>query len=358
MTSSRSSTPVHLMSPPPPQSSQTFPPLFVINLAAQQKRRQCICAQLDRLLVLYTMIDAVGAEDISAQELPKIYSSKQARLYVGRTLSLPEIACYLSHLKAMQAIIDSGAAYGVVIEDDVKIQPEFVEVILGIETLPPVWNIIQIGNSVNGDYPLPAVFRHKQIYELPCGYRLSALLPETWGTTGYVIRREFCEYFLHKAYPIFCPIDARLFSIFLSLSFSYSLRRKFLVHHDDETLENSTIHGTREASYCEEVERRKIEDVPLPNVRSRLQSLKSFVFDTLLEYLMRLLVCYYPIPRPAYKRNILLPYKLQLRIKTANYFFVALAKSKVAYHDFIALQYIRYLPRASIKPNIPTAVCD
>ena len=298
----------------------------MINLAAQQKRRQCICAQLDRLFVPYTMIDAVGAEDISAQELPKIYSSEQARLYVGRTLSLPEIGCYLSHLKAMQAIIDSGAAYGVVIEDDVKIQQEFVEVILGIEAIPPVWNIIQIGNSVNKNYPLPVVLRNKHNYELPCGYRVGALLPESWGTQGYIISREFCKYFLHKAYPIFCPIDARLFSIFLSLSFFHSLQRKFLVHHD-ETLEHSTIHDTRRASYCEEAERQKIEDVPVLSVRSRLQSLKSFVFDTLLKYLLRLLVYYYPIPKRAYKRNMLLAYTLQLRIKQQIIFLLRLLKT-------------------------------
>ena len=307
--------------------NQKLPPVFVVSLAAQPQRRKCIGAQLDRLSIPYTIIDAIGKQDISAQELPKIYSSEQARIYIGRTLSLPEIGCYLSHLKAMQAIIDSGAAYGVVIEDDVKIQPEFAEVLLGIEAIPLIWNTIQIGNDVNCDYPLPIVFRHKQIYELPCGYRLGALLPETWGTQGYVIRREFCEYFLHKAYPIFCPIDARLFSIFLSLSFSYSLQRKFLVHHHDKILE-STIHDTRRASYCEEAERRHIEGVPLPSVRSKLQSVKSFVFDTLLEHLMRLLVCYYPIPRRAYKRNILLPHKLQLRIKQQIIFLLRLLKAK------------------------------
>ena len=300
--------------------SQTFPPLFVINLAAYQQRRQFMCTQLNRLSLPYTIIDAVGEQDISAQELPKIYSRDQAQLYVGRDLSLAEIGCYLSHLKAMQAIIDSGAAYGVVIEDDAKIQPEFVEVVMGIKAIPPVWKIIQIGDSISYN------FRNKKSYELPQGYRMGALLPESWRTTGYVIHRNFCQYVLHNAYPIFCPIDTRLFSIFLSFSFFHSLQGKFLVYHD-ETLE-STIQSTRAISRHEGAKRLEAKKVPPPHTRNYLQGIKSFIFDRFFEYLLRLLVYYYPIPKRANKRKLLLPYKSQLRIKQHIIFLLRLLKTE------------------------------
>lgn len=90
-------------------------PVFVINLDGSQKRLDTISAHLSAQGVAFARVSAVDGRKI---DLTGLADDAACRREMGRSIQPGEVGCYLSHLKAMQAFVDSGADYGVVLEDD------------------------------------------------------------------------------------------------------------------------------------------------------------------------------------------------------------------------------------------------
>ena len=210
-------------------SVSNIPPIFFINLKQDQTRRRMMEAQLDKIASPYYRIDGVDGRDLSEQSLKEIYSPEKANQYLGRDLFLGEVGCYLSHLKAMKAIVDSNAEYGLILEDDVEISDDLLPILGAIKALPFTWQTVQIGH---GDVYCIVIWRERML--LPRGYEIGLSSHSMYGTQGYLITRELCNLFLEKAYPIFCTIDLHLFNICASFSFSHGLIGKQLVKHRSE----------------------------------------------------------------------------------------------------------------------------
>lgn len=99
---------------------------FVIHLARAEKRRP----QVDRLVAGLPMpvhvIDGVDGKTLADAEADDVYRRRLARPAYPFPLLRTEIACFLSHRKAWQAIVDRGLDFGLIVEDDVEpIQPLF-----------------------------------------------------------------------------------------------------------------------------------------------------------------------------------------------------------------------------------------
>ena len=98
---------------------------FVIHLARAEGRRGHVAA-LQRLSpVPVQVIDAVDGAALDEGTLRAVYQPHD--LLEPRypfAISRGEIGCFLSHRKAWQAIIDSGADAGLVFEDDVVLDPD------------------------------------------------------------------------------------------------------------------------------------------------------------------------------------------------------------------------------------------
>jgi glycosyl transferase, family 25 len=98
---------------------------FVIHLARARQRRAHVAA-LQRLSpVPLAVIDAVDGAKLSDAAIAAVYASEgilQPRYPFD--ISKGEIGCFLSHRKAWQAIVDSGADAGLVFEDDAVVDPD------------------------------------------------------------------------------------------------------------------------------------------------------------------------------------------------------------------------------------------
>ena len=109
---------------------------FVIHLTRAERRRALV-AELQRLSpVPVTVLGAVDGVLLDEATVDAVYQPHD--LLEPRypfAISRGEIGCFLSHRKAWQAILDSGADAGLVFEDDVVIDPEVfppaVEAVLG-----------------------------------------------------------------------------------------------------------------------------------------------------------------------------------------------------------------------------------
>ncbi len=89
--------------------------------------------QLGALGLEYQIVEAVEGKALSEEELDR-YCDKTARELHPQWLSKGAIGCALSHLKTYQAIIDQNLPYGLVLEDDTKLEPALAAFLPQVET--------------------------------------------------------------------------------------------------------------------------------------------------------------------------------------------------------------------------------
>lgn len=106
---------------------------FIIHLSKSTERVD----QVDRLRKELSMpteiVDAVDASNLSDADVQRVYKSSLHSPGYPFGLSIQEIACFLSHRKVWQAIIDQNLLAGLVLEDDVALTPDFARVFATVE---------------------------------------------------------------------------------------------------------------------------------------------------------------------------------------------------------------------------------
>ncbi|PRD45246.1 glycosyl transferase [Phyllobacterium phragmitis] len=112
---------------------------FVIHLARAEARRPQAEKLLGELGPPARIIDAVDATALSEKDVAAVYRSNLHRPAYPFALRRTEIACFLSHRRAWQAIIDRDLDVGLIVEDDVQPDAQgFAPVLrLALETIRP-----------------------------------------------------------------------------------------------------------------------------------------------------------------------------------------------------------------------------
>ena len=128
---------------------------YVINLDRAPDRLAAMTTQLQSLRLPYERIAAVDAANVTEDMVTAVTAPRLGGLFkgmpgyrqnaksgptiywpeVGRYFVAGEIACYLSHGRALQAFVDSGAPAALVFEDDAEIDADIADVIAVIERL-------------------------------------------------------------------------------------------------------------------------------------------------------------------------------------------------------------------------------
>ncbi|GHC65862.1 glycosyltransferase family 25 protein [Limoniibacter endophyticus] len=100
---------------------------FVIHLKRATRR----ASQVEKLKlqspVLLHVLDAVDAQTMPEELVRQHFQDHLFSPNYPFVLQNTEIACFLSHRRAWQAIIDNDLEAGLVIEDDVDLHPQFAE---------------------------------------------------------------------------------------------------------------------------------------------------------------------------------------------------------------------------------------
>ncbi len=90
-----------------------------------------------------------------------------------------ELGCYLSHLSAWQALLDSGDAHALILEDDVSISPKLKSVIEAVTALPISWDAVRLSSL----QPVRGI----TLCELDASTRLVLANKSTSGAQGYLL---------------------------------------------------------------------------------------------------------------------------------------------------------------------------
>ena len=93
-------------------------PVLVVSMNSDIERRDAISKKLTKFNIDYHFIDAVVGKNLSDDILKDIDISK-AQIRKQRYVSLGEIGCTLSHVKAYKYIINRSIPYCLILEDDV-----------------------------------------------------------------------------------------------------------------------------------------------------------------------------------------------------------------------------------------------
>jgi len=176
------------------------PLIYVINLDRDTDRLESIRSNLASFGLKFSRISGVVGKEISDWEkyvdLPS-YAWRN-RLDVPR---LGEIGCYLSHLKAIEAFLQTDNAYCVILEDDVEILPPFLDILNALKEKND-WDVVKLFNFHNG---MPVKKR-----QLGLSHKLVLHLTRTTSSAAYVVNRKAAEKLLNSLLPLSEQVDHAL----------------------------------------------------------------------------------------------------------------------------------------------------
>ena len=178
---------------------------YLINLDRSPQRLAAMQARLAGLGIDYTRIAAVDGAQLADEGF--LRHTADNRYY--KPIRRGEVGCYLSHLEVLQAFIDSGARYALVLEDDCLFDADFNAVLqaaiaLRDDTRDPLlqWDVLKLNRKRRRWVVLAPLTASRQLVE----YGLS--VPIT--TAAAVWTRAAAGRFLHAYRGTTRPIDCDL----------------------------------------------------------------------------------------------------------------------------------------------------
>lgn len=134
-------------------------PVYLINLDKDTERLQLMTAQLDSLGLSFERVPAILGTDMPDWLRPYFLREDGS---IASELRIGEVGCYASHLQVLLRIAYSHRP-ALVLEDDLRIQEDFPEILEAVESLPAGWDIIRLSNNLKRGYlPVSALSQRYQ----------------------------------------------------------------------------------------------------------------------------------------------------------------------------------------------------
>lgn len=172
---------------------------FIIHLERATERREQVAQLAAQLPIPTEIITAVDARNLTDADIDQAYQPRLHKPYYPFHLSRNEIACFLSHRKTWQAILDQNLDGALVLEDDVALTADFDAAFdAACKAFQPNGFIRFPFRPHKENGPLMLKTEKAQIIR-PC--------PIGLGTIGQLIHREAAETLLKKTEPFDRPVD-------------------------------------------------------------------------------------------------------------------------------------------------------
>ncbi len=171
---------------------------WVINLDRAPERLARITAQLQRLGLPFHRLAAVDARSLAPEQQALLDEPAYRRKH-GMLPVLGELGCYLSHVRVMQAFLESSAEYALVLEDDVLVHNSLPTVLQGLARQHERWDMCKL-SAVHSGTPQPFL-------EIAAGHQLAVMLSRCTGSSAYAINRRAAQAYLQQLLPMSLPYD-------------------------------------------------------------------------------------------------------------------------------------------------------
>jgi len=121
--------------------------IIVISLKRANERRDLIKKQLEAFNIDAMIMDAVDAQDLSEEQKNKKLHMPNGWRF-GESFEPGEIACLMSHKKAIETAKENKAPYVIVLEDDVIFAEDFTKRIkFLLKILPQNWEHVYLSGA-------------------------------------------------------------------------------------------------------------------------------------------------------------------------------------------------------------------
>ena len=177
--------------------------LYLINLSRRPDRREAMESQAQTLGLSLTRLDAVDARDADPRELARWFQE------TGPLGAIPkgDQCCFLSHRLAWTRLIESGAPYAAVLEDDVMLSARAPLVLKSADWIPPGIDLIKLEHyGPASQSVLLSDFR-----DVGHGFRLGRMRSRHTGGAAYILSRRAAELLLQTS-RFDLPVDHLLFN--------------------------------------------------------------------------------------------------------------------------------------------------
>ena len=166
-------------------------PIYVINLARDQARRDFMEGTLASLGLEAEFVPGVDGQRLTAAELA-LYDRDRCRIVYGSDMKPGEIGCYLGHYHLYQQLLSEGVKLALILEDDVHIDPVLPSIIAEVERMPlEGWSIIHLrsgrGNVYSGE---GLAFRGTVLAKLATGHTVQLLRTHILSGGAYFINQD------------------------------------------------------------------------------------------------------------------------------------------------------------------------
>lgn len=177
-------------------------PIYVINLARSVERWQAIEQSASAHHLRLTRVDAVDGHRV-AREHWQDFDGREFGRRNGRTALPGEYGCYMSHLRAIEAFVQSGLPAGVILEDDVELVADFDAKVRAILASLPQNSLVKLVH-----YRLGGFLKVADVYS---GIRVGACAFGPEGSAAaYALTRSAAVTLLKALKPMSLPYDVAL----------------------------------------------------------------------------------------------------------------------------------------------------
>ena len=174
-------------------------PVWVISLTTEKARRQSIARHLGSLGIEYEFVDAVDGRILSDETVVRL-------LAPGTFLPKGHVGCSLSHVKALRCLIQSGAEFALILEDDARLSRSVVGLLSnGVATKEFDYCFLDCENFNKRG---PVFFDAGSPFALGDSLTAHRLSGGPTATHAYLITRKAAERRVQHALPIRQPVDA------------------------------------------------------------------------------------------------------------------------------------------------------
>jgi len=174
---------------------------YVINLERSPERLRAMSERLDALGLPWQRIVAVDGPALPAWPPGSVDEAGYARRH-GKPVAAGEVGCYLSHLKALRAFLDTGSSHLLLLEDDALPGPTCRAVVDALLQACDRWDLVKLSGFHRGS---PA-----GVMPLVSGHVLAVPFSRQGNTAALMFNRQAAAAALRALEPMRLPYDHAL----------------------------------------------------------------------------------------------------------------------------------------------------
>ncbi len=164
---------------------------LVINLDRAADRMAHMQMLLARAGIAYTRVPAVDGATL--QRPHPDFSEGHFRHLHGRLWAPKELGCYLSHIECLRTFLASDASHALILEDDVRFEPDLLQVLAQARPHARHWNMLRLSTVNSGHWwPVRALERGQ----------LAVCLTREKGAGGYLVDRIAAQRMVDRLLPM------------------------------------------------------------------------------------------------------------------------------------------------------------